>query len=293
MAVENEPEVIRQQMDETRSALTDKIATLEAQVVETVEGASAGVRETVESVKGAVQDTVETVRETVAETVESVRETFSIEKQIERRPWTVMALSAGIGFAAGYLATPAPRRSRFAHGPEGHFGHGRHEGSWLSDMGAAASSAVGSAVGAVGAATGIGQPSTSTNGRRHEGEDERASAAPEAAMSSLSSSGGETARTGPSSGPGLFDSLAHMFGGEISALKGMAIGALGGMLRDFVVPQVPEALREKAHEVIDNVTSKLGGEPVKGPLFGDETHEEKEAGSERSEPFSSRMGSHN
>src|ERR1700690_3562076 len=106
MAAEHEPEAIRQQMDETRTALNDKIATLEQQVVDTVQGASAGVMETVEVLKDAVQDTVQTVRDSVDDTVESVRDTFSIEKQMARRPWTVLAIEAGLGFAAGYIATP-------------------------------------------------------------------------------------------------------------------------------------------------------------------------------------------
>ena len=41
--MDNESEVIRQQMDETRSALSDKVELLEQQVVETVHGATTAV----------------------------------------------------------------------------------------------------------------------------------------------------------------------------------------------------------------------------------------------------------
>jgi ElaB/YqjD/DUF883 family membrane-anchored ribosome-binding protein len=257
MTPETEPEAIRHQMDDTRTALNDKIATLEQQVVDTVQGASAGVMETVEVLKDAVHDTVETVRHTVDDTVEGVRDTFSIDKQMQRRPWTVLAISAGLGFAAGYLVTPPRRRSRFAHGPEGFMQETPRP---------------------VAAFTGYDPPSAApaatSNGHESAPRAEPAAAAPAA--------------------PGILDNLVHAFDGEISVLKGMAVGALGGLVRDFVVPQIPPAFKEKVQEVIDGVTTKLGGEPVQGPLFGDETHGEDSghaSESGRHEPFGDRMGS--
>src|SRR5262245_52369843 len=68
-AMDNESEVIRQQMEQTRSALTAKVELLEHQVVETVHGATAAVSETVGNVKDVVQETVQTVKDSVHETV--------------------------------------------------------------------------------------------------------------------------------------------------------------------------------------------------------------------------------
>jgi len=98
-----EPDAIRQEMDETRSSLTDKISMLEQQVTDTVHEASVGVQETIEKVKEAVQDSVQSVRDTVGETVDSVKETFSITSQVQQRPWVAMAASVGVGFLAGYM----------------------------------------------------------------------------------------------------------------------------------------------------------------------------------------------
>ncbi|MEI7684720.1 MAG: hypothetical protein WCL32_06810 [Planctomycetota bacterium] len=118
-----EPDEIRQEMDETRCSLTDKISMLEQQVTDTVHEASVGVQETIEKVKVAVQDSVQSVRDTVGETVDSVKETFSITSQVQQRPWVAMAGSVGVGFLAGYMLNapsgrsqpsapaPAPRRS--------------------------------------------------------------------------------------------------------------------------------------------------------------------------------------
>ena len=90
--MENECEVIRQQMDETRSAMTDKMETLEHQVVESVQAASA-----------AVSETVQTVRDSVHETVETVKDTFDLPRQVDRRPWTMMAAATALGYLGGYL----------------------------------------------------------------------------------------------------------------------------------------------------------------------------------------------
>jgi len=268
MAAENEPEVIRQQMDETRNALTDKIATLEQQVVETVQGATDGVKETVGALKDAVADTVQTVRDTVGDTVQTVRdtvgdtvtsvqETFSIAKQVENRPWTVLAISAGVGFAAGYLVTPPARRGSHGHMP------------WLSshDMETshqhhASPMAAVSGYETLSSSQSSAAPSTSSNGHER-GEDW----AQEPAASSSSTA---------SHRPGMLDAVAHAFEGEITALKGLAGSAPGGLVRAFLVPQIPPAIKDKVEEIINDFTKKLGGEPVEGRLFGggDESHEE-------------------
>jgi ElaB/YqjD/DUF883 family membrane-anchored ribosome-binding protein len=112
-----EPEAIRQEMDETRSSLTEKINVLEQQVVGTVHDASTGVKETIEKVKDAVEESVEKVKETVGETVDSVKETFSIRNQVERHPWVAMGASAGVGFVAGYMLYAPTRVASSSPGP--------------------------------------------------------------------------------------------------------------------------------------------------------------------------------
>jgi ElaB/YqjD/DUF883 family membrane-anchored ribosome-binding protein len=64
--------------------------------------------------------------------------------------------------------------------------------------------------------------------------------------------------------PGLFD----RFQGEITQLKGLALGMLFGMVRDVIKENVsaPE-VAAKIGEVMDNITAKLGGQPVRGPVF--------------------------
>lgn len=105
--MENEPEVIRDQMQETRTALTEKIEALEQKVTSTVETATSTVQETVQTVTDAVQDTVGTVQETVEDTVstvkETVRDTFDLPGHVQRHPWVALAGSVAVGYLAGRL----------------------------------------------------------------------------------------------------------------------------------------------------------------------------------------------
>lgn len=96
---EHDPEVIRQQMQTTRTDLTEKLEALEQAVVGTVQETTAAVTDTVRTVEGAVKGTVEAVKGTVEETVEEVREAFNISRQVEKHPW----LMVGGAFATGYL----------------------------------------------------------------------------------------------------------------------------------------------------------------------------------------------
>jgi ElaB/YqjD/DUF883 family membrane-anchored ribosome-binding protein len=88
--VDNELEVIRDEMEQTRSNLAEKLGALETQVRETVSGATDAVSSTVEGVKDVVSS--------VSETVESVTETFNVSKQVEQHPWMALGAAVATGF---------------------------------------------------------------------------------------------------------------------------------------------------------------------------------------------------
>jgi hypothetical protein len=128
--MEKEQEIIKEQMEETRSALTEKIGILEQQVVDTVQEAKDGVKETVTVLKDAVQDTVQTVKDTVGETVDNVKETFDLSIQMQRRPWVVMGGAIALGFAGGYLCCPPneiPRAAKRQRPHRERTGNGSHK----------------------------------------------------------------------------------------------------------------------------------------------------------------------
>jgi ElaB/YqjD/DUF883 family membrane-anchored ribosome-binding protein len=100
--MDHETEVIKHQMLETRTSLTEKLEALEDRVTATVKETTDAVGETVEAVKDAVENTVDTVKETVSETVESVKEsvkeTFDLKHQFEHHPWMMLGGAAFLGY---------------------------------------------------------------------------------------------------------------------------------------------------------------------------------------------------
>lgn len=101
--MDHETEMIRQQMDDTRTSLTDKLEVLERQGMDMVQGASSAVTKTVENVKDMFRDTVQTAKDSMQETVEAVKDAFDLKRQVDRRPWTIVAGATALGFLGGYL----------------------------------------------------------------------------------------------------------------------------------------------------------------------------------------------
>jgi hypothetical protein len=77
-----------QNIEDTRSAITEKLETLEERVREIVEGA-----------QSSVEDIVENIRETVGDTVETVKRTLDVPYQVDQHP----GLMVGGATLAGYL----------------------------------------------------------------------------------------------------------------------------------------------------------------------------------------------
>jgi len=145
--MENE-ELIRQQMENTRSSITEKLETLEEKVTDDIQVATGSVAETVKAVKEtveAVKDTVEggtdVVKEAVQEGVQTVKHWFDLKSQVQEHPWVVMAGAAGVGFCLGSLmpagaralsAVAAPA-STSSHGRTHHNGHGTSQAKRRSE----------------------------------------------------------------------------------------------------------------------------------------------------------------
>ena len=107
--MDHETEIIKQQMEDTRESLSEKLEALEQHVMTSVQDTTDSVASTVESVKDAVHDTVSSVRETVSETVDTVKEAFDIRQQVERHPWPMVAGATLVGFVVGRLLVPPSR----------------------------------------------------------------------------------------------------------------------------------------------------------------------------------------
>jgi ElaB/YqjD/DUF883 family membrane-anchored ribosome-binding protein len=93
----NDTEVIRQQMAETRSALSEKLEAVEDLVTSTVKETTQTVSDTVATVAGTVESTVSTV----ADSVESVKQALDITTYVEKYPWLMVGGCVALGYALG------------------------------------------------------------------------------------------------------------------------------------------------------------------------------------------------
>jgi ElaB/YqjD/DUF883 family membrane-anchored ribosome-binding protein len=230
--MDREAEVIVEQMEETRESLAKKLETLEHQVAGTVQavtGTVEAVSNTVEQVKEAVQGTVENVKESVEETVETVKETLDISGHVRRHPWAGFGVSFALGFVGGKLLQHFfPNVTDWSRPP-----------------------------GRVPSLSTLAEPRSrrdyEPNGRRSEPAYEEARPEPTAAAKEHR--------------PGLLGSWTSSLGPEISKLKGLAIGAALGMARDAIRRAAPQEIGEQLAGVVNDLTSKLGGEVLHGPVL--------------------------
>jgi len=227
--MDNDTEVIREQMEETRASLTEKLETLEQQVVTTVQEATSAVAETVESVKEAVNETVTTVKDSVQETVASVKgtvedtvvgvkETFDLQHQVEQHPWGMMAGSIALGYLGGYLLSKPRTRVVTAN--------------------------IGTQY-----PLPVSQPM------------------PSAPLSAAPISAAPTFSPPTSSGPSWWTGVSALFGPEIAKVKGLALGVALGIVRDSITQAAPAQMKAELGNVIDSITAKLGGEPLQAPVL--------------------------
>jgi ElaB/YqjD/DUF883 family membrane-anchored ribosome-binding protein len=233
-----EPDVIRNEIEQTRESLTEKIEKVEEQfkdtlgsVKDTLTGVKDTVENTIDSVKEKVQDTVQSVTSTVEGTVASVKQTFDVPQQVRRHPWALAGCSLVAGLAAGYFLAgrrgamswayrSAPPRPRF----DGRAGYQSSAGNYQ-------------------------QP---------------------AASNYQSAASAQPSRAEPEQ-PGLLTRLLGPFESEIDKVKETAIGVLMGLMRDTLKRSLPPTLAANVDEIMDSATRKAGGKPVAGPVLSSES----------------------
>jgi archaellum component FlaC len=98
----------RVEIDETRSAVTEKLEMLEEQVHETMEGTKSTidsvmnnikqVQVTVEDAKSAVDNVLETAKYAMDETLERVKYATDIMEQVDRNPWIMFGSAILMGY---------------------------------------------------------------------------------------------------------------------------------------------------------------------------------------------------
>jgi ElaB/YqjD/DUF883 family membrane-anchored ribosome-binding protein len=227
-----EPDLSDQRPDEIRH----RIEATRSSLTERLEMLEHQVKQTVGGATDAVKDTVQTVRNTVEGTVEAVKQ--KVEQAVESVTQTLDVrrqvqqhpwAMVGGSIALGYLAgSVLPRHLR-----------------------------------PVGRSTAGYSPADEFSTQRAESiaREDRFQSAGDAFREEISEEAG-----GASGRPSLWSDLAHQFAPEIDHVKKLAIGATVGLIRDMIKEAVPENLSSQVASIVDSVTSKLGGEPVSGPV---------------------------
>lgn len=99
------PELIQEQMKETKAQLSDKLESLEQQfhVAETVQSTRTAVAATAEAVQATVS--------TVSDAMHSVSQAFDVRRQISQHPWMALGGAAALGYVAHQLLTEAEHKA--------------------------------------------------------------------------------------------------------------------------------------------------------------------------------------
>lgn len=250
--MDRESKMIHREMEQTRSALAEKLETLERKVSSTVEGATdvvqdatAAVSDTVETVQDAVEETVATVKGTVQEAVSTVKDTFDIRRQVERHPWAML----GGAMVAGFLA------ERWLGG-----GGPKRVAAGVTSM------AVDSAEKSLGYGKARDDHGNGKHGHRKHANGKQARS--KVAVDTPAEAGqGE-------------EGLGQVLRAELGQLKKLAISATLGVVRDMVAESLAEEISKPFGQILDAITDKLGGAPLPRP--GQETpREDDQRGAEK------------
>jgi len=222
-------------MEETRSDLTDKLAKLENQVGGTVQAATEVVQNTTEAVTG----TVESVKETVEDVTEKFHETVAgVTDSVQQ---AVESVKESVDETVRSFAETLNLKLQCERHP------------WLVFGGAVAVGCVGGML-LGGSRREVPSSTPALSGFTHS--DSGATRSDSSSQSSRAQTAAEPAQTTG----WLWD--------QLKSLRGLALGALMATGRDLVKQVVPESLKERVSEEVDNLTKSFGGEPIKGGVLG-------------------------
>jgi hypothetical protein len=98
---------MRQQIDETRAALANKVEALKERVMHNGQ-----------ATQTCVDETIQTVKQTVHDTVETIKRTFDLKQQVARHPWPMLggAVVLGILLAKRSQSHPSPALAKQDNG---------------------------------------------------------------------------------------------------------------------------------------------------------------------------------
>jgi len=241
--VDESPEVIKSQMEQTRQDLVEKIETLEHQVAHTVQEATSAVTNTVDTVKevvsntsDAVQSTVESVKDVVSNTTDAVQSTvdsvvgaFDLSGHVQRSPWLMFGGAVATGFVLGKVLAPPHLSSPSASADFSRLSSASNEFS---------------------------RPSSESAQKQHEQPSKSVFSAP-------------------------LSALGSMLEKPLGIAEGMAVSAFFSLLQNVVKDAIPADWKGQLLGVVNDLNKQLGGLPLTdwnghaGKDKGDHHHAER------------------
>jgi len=116
---------IRQDIEETHTAMAEKIEMIEDRVQETMEGAKSTidnvmnnvkrVQGTVEEAKSTIDNILDTLKQTMDETVERVKYTADLIEQVNQNPWIMFGSAILMGYVLSSVNREETSGSRQVH----------------------------------------------------------------------------------------------------------------------------------------------------------------------------------
>jgi len=188
------------------------------------------VVDTVQGATDAVAETVGNVRDAVNDTVDNVKDTFDVRLQVTRHPWAMVGGSVALGFLGGYFLL--------------RFSSSRPVAIARSPVAAPANPRI------------TEQPNGDL--KNHPPLEEASAKMP---VQDVAPGAAES---------GWLRAVQNRFGAEITKVKGLAIGTVMGVVRDMITQSAPDPMKAGLAEAMDSMTVKLGGAPVRGPVFKDD-----------------------
>jgi len=256
-----EPEVIQEQMEETRSALADKLGALTGKITgtvetvqETVESTVANVSNTVEAVEKvvenvahSVEDTVEAVSDTAQEAVANVKEAFNLPKQFNRHPWLFVGGSVLLGFVGGKLMLRTLGSStRDTFQDRGFFGHDHRQSSSR-------------------AAEHMPEYMEQASAPTFRPADYTAQSQEWERSTESTNGHGATAQSQES--PSLLGGLVQRFLPDLNKVKELALGTLFATARDLVSQNLPPSIKPDVMNLFNDMAEHAGGKPIQGSVL--------------------------
>ena len=233
--MDNEEDVIRDQMEERRTSLSEKLEKLEGKVSGTVTDTTDAVSESVVAVKETVQETTQAVTESVAkvkevvqDTVESVKTGVKDSVKFVRdlfdprvHPFFAVGTATVAGVVLGRLLFPSRPHSAPRLAP-----------------------------------TLTPEPPAMSRSQRAAGHN------------------GNGARTAKESSKTWVQSIIDQYEPEIARMKGLAMGVAIDSLRDFVMNMAPANWKEQVHHIFQGAISKFQGQAdgEESPSNSEETY---------------------